>query len=154
MSPDFVKSDIPNSKTPRLAGRSSGDFAELEITIKNGILTPVPYVELYPFISKLSVKEGDFEGIDIGEWGGIVRFSPQNAALYESKFRFCPFCGSSEEFCCLLRKLQPVEENIFGDVFEGVDFLKYCGIGILRFIPRNNVSAFGVVGENCRGLYA
>jgi hypothetical protein len=129
-------------------------FASFDVTIKDDILIAVPYVRPSPFISKLSVREGVFEGIDYGEWGGAVRFSPYDMKLYTRRPYHCPLCQLLTEQCyCPLSKLQPIDRNVFEGDFEGVDYFEYKGMGIFAFSSRNDTSKFSIVNENCRGFF-
>jgi hypothetical protein len=150
VSPNFVKCKKTAFETLKLV---KSNFMNLAITIEEDTIIAIPYTKASPFISKLSIEKGVFEGIDYGQWGGGVRFLPYNAEAFATKPRYCPFCRSTGENCCRLSKL-PVQKNVFQGIFENVDCLKHKGIARFIFSPRNDISMFGVIDENCCGFFA
>ena len=140
----FVKSTVPIT---------SSTSAEIKITMEDNTIVAKPYECSHPFVSKLLVDEGVLEGIDCGEWGGVVRFSPYNMEPYIKIPRCCPFCGSATLQCCPISKSPVEEKNAYGDVFKGVDRLNFHNTFIYLFSPRNDISMFSLINENCRGFF-
>lgn len=148
-----MSSDFKKCKSPQLLDRSDTDFAELSITIQDGAIIATRYVNSFPGVSKTSINGGILEGIDCGEWGGVVRFLSNTAVSTREKRCYCFGCRPiSGKPCHHLRELPIEEKNILKGVFENVDHVKYNGKSFLRFSPRDDASINSIIDENCRGF--
>lgn len=158
ISSDFTKCEIPAPITKHPLSHMGLNIA---VTIKDKIIAAIPHVEPNPRISKLSVKEGVFEGIDVGEWSGIVRFSPTIPATCIPRPIRCSFCGAMEipgscdALSCIIEEPgTTVEKDVFSDNFEGVDYLSYNNTGIYVFSSHSKLSSkITLINENCRGFF-
>ncbi|MDO4504464.1 MAG: hypothetical protein Q4B84_04950 [Clostridia bacterium] len=149
MSSDFVK-----CSEQQVLKHPFGKYTKFNIVVHNDVVAVADSCVTHsPLVSKLSIDKGVFEGIDYGEWGGIVRFLPNIPKDYIGISRNCPFCKSSIIKCnCPFSKL-PVKENVLKGIFENVDSLEYGGMFMYIFLPPRDTSRIGILNENCRGFF-